>query len=147
MILSNEQVFLDVNVSNKDELFRFIVQKLAALALITDQEQVYQELLERENLVTTGIGDGLAIPHVKSLAVVKPVALVIRLNKAIDYQAIDNQLVDLVVMIANTNDNDSEHLRILSVLASTLVDRNKKQTILTTNNSEEIVELLSELNN
>lgn len=120
--LPSEAIVADLVVANKKTLF----QSLAALServLGLDSRLVLEKLNERERLGTTGFGGGVAIPHGRLDGLTGITAAFIRLEKPIDYGAIDDLPVDLVFMLLSPSDAGAEHLKALAQVSRRLRDR------------------------
>jgi PTS system nitrogen regulatory IIA component len=121
-LLDGNAVVADLAVPNKKMLF----QSLGAIAersLGLPAREVVDRLNERERLGTTGFGGGIAIPHgrVPDLAAIR--AVLVRLEKPIDYGAIDDLPVDIVFMLLSPLDAGAEHLKALAQVSRRLRDR------------------------
>ena len=81
-------------------------------------QEVFDALVARERLGSTGIGEGIAIPHCRLAACPSPVGLLISLDKAIDFESIDGRPVDLVFVLLVPEQNPEQHLKTLSHLAA-----------------------------
>ena len=96
--LAPADVIVDMHAADKEQLLRELSQRAAA-ALGVDAEFVAAEILKREELGSTGMGEGIAIPHARIPKLDKPFGILVRLKKAIDFAAIDEQPVDLVFLL------------------------------------------------
>jgi SulP family sulfate permease len=117
--LSHELVMLDLKVRSKDELFKKMAERAYRLGYIDSKARFIKELWEREEAGSTGLENGVAIPHSRSGATRGIVVIIARLARPIEYGSIDNAPVDLVFMIA-ANDQNNEYLQTLSLLARML---------------------------
>jgi nitrogen PTS system EIIA component len=85
-----------------------------AKALGLDQKEVYEAVMERERLGSTGVGEGVAIPHARIESLKRPVGGFARLLEPADFEAIDERKADLVFMLLAPTDSGAEHLRALA---------------------------------
>jgi PTS system nitrogen regulatory IIA component len=118
-ILGVEAVRAPLKASSKKRL----LQELAELAedlYALPSETVYKALLEREALGPTGVGRGVAIPHARFPGVVRVLGLFVRLDKAVDFEAIDRQPVDLVFTLLAPESAGADHLKALARVSRTL---------------------------
>ena len=118
-LLSPTDVLIGVRVSNK----RLLLQELAAKAadsLRLPVDQVAPFLLKREELGSTGMGRGLAIPHARLADVQRPYGLLARLKTPIEFDAIDGQEVDIVFVLLLPAAEDSGQIGALALVARTL---------------------------
>lgn len=96
--LSSENVFIDLRASNKRLLLQEMAGK-AALWLKLSLDEIFPELLKREDLGSTGMGGGVAIPHARLQAINRPFGMLAKLKTPIDFAAIDGQPVDIVFLL------------------------------------------------
>jgi nitrogen PTS system EIIA component len=96
----------------------------AALVLNVEDDIVFNALLKREELGSTGVGSGVAIPHVRLEQVKKPFAILVRLREPIDFNSVDRQSVDLVCLVLLAKGNEGVQLTALASVARRL--RNSK---------------------
>lgn len=133
-------VDLDLNTKEKFETIRH----LASLAQdrLENVDKYVDDVKAREAMSTTGIGDGVAIPHAKSSWVKVPTVIVGKSLQGIEWESLDDEPVNLVFLIAVPEGEGSEHLKILQVLAVSLMDDEFKEEILATDNKELLCEML-----
>jgi PTS system nitrogen regulatory IIA component len=118
-LLSSADVISDVVVADKQKLLEELARRAAAL--IDEQpELILSELIKREQLGSTGIGGGIAIPHARFHKVAKPFAIFVRLKKPIDFDAVDDQPVDTVVLLLLPDAPTGERLGALACIARKL---------------------------
>src|SRR5262245_55753495 len=106
-------VMIDVRAGDKARLLRDLAQRAAA-QLGLDPDAVSAALLQREQLGSTGTGGGIALPHARLAGVKKPFALLARLAKAIEFDAIDGRPVDIVCLLLLPTDAQGEQLNALA---------------------------------
>lgn len=123
---------------------------MAELAASTGEEIIDLELLKkeiffREELMSTGIGLGLAVPHVRLEVLEKPVVCLGIQNKGIyDYESLDGQLVQVVLMILVGKDQHRQYIRILSQLTGMIKNKNLIGPLAGAQNPEELFQILTE---
>jgi PTS system nitrogen regulatory IIA component len=88
--------------------------------LKVDDDTVFSALLKREELGSTGVGNGVALPHVRLEQVKKPFGIMARLKRPIDFDAIDGQPVDLVCLLLLSKENEQAQLNVLAAVARKL---------------------------
>ena len=96
--LSPADVVLDVKTANKGQLLRLLATRAAASAGL-DTDEVVTLILKREELGSTGVGNGVALPHARLAGIKAPFGLLARLRRGIDFEAIDDQPVDIVFLL------------------------------------------------
>ncbi|WP_113640142.1 PTS fructose transporter subunit IIABC [Escherichia albertii] len=143
-LLSPSHIILNKSPCDKQELFHQLADKMAVEGYIENQDSnvFIRGLNEREALSTTGIGDGIAIPHVKSKLISKPVILFLRSDSGIPWDSLDDEPVYLVFMIAVPENAEADHLNILTRLCRWLMDDDLRLALMQAQNEKEIVILL-----
>jgi PTS system nitrogen regulatory IIA component len=116
-ILKPTQTINNVHADSKKSVLEAISKLMAQNLPDMDYEQIFDCLLNREKIGSTGIGHGVAIPHCCSKNIPKPVGVFIRLQKPIDFGAIDNQPVDLFFTVLIPEGATEKHLELLATLA------------------------------
>ena len=121
-LLTSDSVIANLRVTSKKQA----LQELAgAVSRVTDLDEraVFDVLMEREKLGTTGVGNGIAIPHGKLPGLDKLYGMFARMEKPIDFQAIDEQPVDLIFLLLAPENAGADHLKALARISRTLRDR------------------------
>ncbi|QMT33226.1 PTS IIA-like nitrogen regulatory protein PtsN [Conchiformibius steedae DSM 2580] len=140
-ILPLERVVLDMDVSSKKRLFEEVGQLLQAQAGLA-QAEVFDCLFAREKLGTTGLGQGVAVPHGRYSGVEQAVAAFVRTREPIDFDAPDGQAVSLVFVLLVPEHATGEHLEILSHLAERFADKNVRDALNRCQSADEARALL-----
>jgi PTS system nitrogen regulatory IIA component len=118
-LLSPANVMVDVRATDKGQLLRDLAE-VAASALQMPSDLIAAELNKREELGSTGMGNGIAIPHARFAALAKPFGILARLRQPIEFDAIDGQRVDLVFVLLLPASPDGEQLEALASVARQL---------------------------
>lgn len=137
-------VFLDA--ATRDEAIETLVDTLSTTNTITDKDSFSQAILDREKLVSTGIGMGVALPHAKMEICHSFFICIGILNKGVNWKAIDNAPVRIVFMIGGPDDKQTEYLQILSNLTQFIKKEDIRKKLLTLNSKEAIMDLFNNLN-
>ncbi len=125
----------------RDEALAALVEQLDREKKLRDKEAFYRAILEREQIVSTGIGMGVAVPHAK-LPGYKTFFIAIGIHqKGIPWDALDGIPVRLVFMIGGPDDKQTEYLQLLSRLTLAIKDEVRRKKILQLNKPEEIIAL------
>jgi PTS system nitrogen regulatory IIA component len=119
--LSPSEVLVNVRATDKRQLLQDLAQK-AAPKLDISADRIVSELLKREELGSTGMGSGVAIPHARFDAIKSPFGMLARLKPAIEFDAIDGQRVDLVFVLLLSAGAEGEQLGALALVARKLRD-------------------------
>ncbi|MDQ6974658.1 MAG: PTS sugar transporter subunit IIA [Mariprofundaceae bacterium] len=142
MMIPVEQILLNPTASSKRALLTEIVGVLPAL----DPDPVLELIMARERLGSTGIGHGVAIPHSRMPDLAHPVIALARHVGGVDFDAIDNRLVHIVVLLLVPDDNSSIHLELLAKLARSLQKTSFRQSIMAASDAESIAKLFQDCN-
>lgn len=132
---------LDLNTSEKFETIKHLANLIDER--LVDVNKYVEDVKERESISTTGIGDGVAIPHAKSSWVKEPTVVVGKSTKGIEWESLDDEPVNLIFLIAVPENEGNEHLKILQVLAGSIMDDEFKEEILNAENEKVMEELLN----
>ena len=116
-ILSPERSLVDVQVSSKKKLLELLATMVANTLGDASADDIYERLLNRERMGSTGIGEGIAIPHCRLAYCQQATGFLLRLAEPVDYDAIDGQPADLVFALLVPEEATEEHLQILATLA------------------------------
>lgn len=123
-LLSKESVLLNADVNDKEACLVKLVDLMDAAGKISDRESYLNAVHEREKEGTTGVGNGIAIPHGRCSGVKEPGLAAMTIPSGVEYNALDSKPVDLAFLIAAPEGSGSMHLEILSKLATMLMDEN-----------------------
>jgi len=132
--------FLDV--TNRDEALLALVDLARSKGKVGDTQEFYNALIDRESIVSTGIGMTVAIPHAKLSSYNDFFIAIGVLRKGVDWNTIDDSSVRLIFMIGGPDDKQTEYLKILSGITSAVKEEDRRKKILRAPSSEEIMELL-----
>lgn len=133
---------LDLETNEKIETIGYLAQ-LSKDRLI-DVNKYIEDVRKREAISTTGIGDGVAIPHAKSKWVRVPTVIVGKSKRGIEWESLDDEKVNMVFLIAVPDGEGNEHLKILQILAVSLMDDEFREEIEKTTDKLVIEKLLLE---
>jgi PTS system nitrogen regulatory IIA component len=117
-LLIQERVSCCPQIGSKKRLLEDISELLARNAPQLSKVEIFDSLINREKLGTTGMGKGVAIPHGRLSLLERPVCAFIKLDQPIEYDALDGQPVDLVFALIVPENSTEEHLQILSAIAA-----------------------------
>lgn len=141
-----EAILPNLLSTSKEEVIREMVASLRASGHIkaTAEDNIIRAILKREELGSTGIGRGVAIPHTKHDSVERPIGTVAVSKSGVDFKSLDNEPVFIFVMLISPQDRPSEHLRALENVARCLRDDTFCRFLRQANSREDIWELLTE---
>ncbi|MEK4298634.1 fructose-specific PTS transporter subunit EIIC [Oceanobacillus sp. FSL W8-0428] len=141
-LLETNQIHLQQKLGSKDEVLTFIAEKAKELNITTDAKKVVSGLQKRESEGSTGMENGIAIPHVKSDAIQQAKLMVVQLAEGIDWPAMDGKPTDFVISILVPDGSSNEHLDILSALSRKLMNQEFIDQLKASQSEAEIKELL-----
>ena len=141
-VIGPEQVEVGLRVSDKAQLLRELSRRAAAVVSI-DQSVLHDALLARENLGSTGLGKGFALPHARLDTLPALFALFVRLARPIEFAAIDGQPVDLIILLLTPANAGSQHLAMLAALSRPLRDAEFVQRLRRAPDTATIYKLLA----
>ena len=142
-MLSENCINLDLKGTNKGQIIDELVEMLNAAGKLNDKEEYKKEILKRESQSSTGLEEGIAIPHAKTSAVKVP-SIAFGLSKAgVDYDSLDGEPSKLFFMIAAPANASDTHIEVLSKLTTTLLDDDIRERLLNATSPKEVIEILS----
>jgi PTS system nitrogen regulatory IIA component len=142
-LLAVENVIADFRVTSKKQALQEI-SRHAATITGQDERTVFDILLEREHLGTTGVGDGLAIPHGRLQGLEKIYGFFARLERPIDFESIDDRPVDLIFLLLAPEGAGADHLRALARISRMLRAPSFCEKLRGANNRDALYALLSQ---
>ena len=143
-LLTKETIKLDVQATSKNDVIPELVEVLDKAGKLNDKEEYTRALFVREQQSTTGIGDGIAIPHAKTNAVKFPAIVFGRSKNGVEYEALDGQPSYLFFMIAASEGASNTHLEALSKLSSILMKQEAREQLLLVNSAEAVLAIIDQ---
>lgn len=143
-LLSKQAIDLNVNVSSKAEAIDYMTRLMEKSGNLSDRETYKKGVLAREEESTTGIGDGIAIPHSKNSAVKKAGLAAAVIPKGVDYESLDDEPVYLAFMIAAPEGGNNTHLEALARLSTMLMDPDFKDALIAASSVDEFLKIISD---
>jgi nitrogen PTS system EIIA component len=137
-ILRESCVVADIKGATKKEILFEMVETLKKANLIDDVDSVVNIIMEREKLGSTGIGDGVAIPHGKMKKLNAILCVAAQSKKGVDFDAVDRQPVHIFFLVLAPEDSASLHLKVLSRISKVLRDQSFRKKILKLDNAHDI---------
>ncbi|MDF2951986.1 MAG: heat-responsive suppressor HrsA [Anaerocolumna sp.] len=142
-LLKKESIELNGKVSSKNETLDKMIELMVQSGNISDKEKYKKGVYAREAEGTTGVGEGIAIPHAKTDAVKKPGLSAMVIKNGVDYDSLDGNPVDLVFLIAAPNTKENVHLDVLSRLSVLLMDENFTDNLRNAKTKEEFLDTIN----
>ncbi|MDK9580404.1 PTS sugar transporter subunit IIA [Sneathia sanguinegens] len=141
--LKVQSIDLDLKSKDKKAILKELFEKLGNCKEVTNKEKCYEDLLEREKLGSTGIGEGFAIPHAKSTGVSELIMTVGISKEPIEYEAVDGKPVNIFFMFLSPNELSQEYLILLAKISRYIRENNFKTQLLNAKKQEDIVQILN----
>lgn len=142
-ILEPDCVIHQHECSSKKRLLETIASHLCDLRPALDPGNVFSSLIARERLGSTGIGHGIAIPHCRISGCQQTIGVMVTLKEAIDFNAIDNEPVDVIFVLIVPEDHDQSHLQTLAKLAEIFSDQSRLKTIREAEDAESLYNIIT----
>lgn len=144
-LLIKDMVIEELDSQDKEGALKEMVNFLKRRKKISKEKELYGKLLQREELGSTAIGEGVAIPHCKMKGVKNPIVLLAISRKSIDFQSLDGNPSNIFFLVVSSPDNPSLNLQILAAIAS-LVRKSESllKKILNAKNASTILEIIRE---
>ncbi|MBZ4682678.1 MAG: nitrogen system component [Fusobacteriaceae bacterium] len=140
--MEEKLIKLDLEVENKKDALNKFSEILSLSNNITDKEECYKDLNERELLGTTGIGKGVAIPHAKTKAANKLTIAFVRVKNPIEYESLDGEKVKLFFIFASPSSESKIYLKILARISRLIREESFRNKLINAKTSKEILELI-----
>lgn len=141
-LLDKNSISLNAAPADKKETLDLAVELMAKSGKLSDVEKYREQVYAREEESTTGIGEGIAIPHGKCDAVKAPGLAAMVIKNGVEYESLDGEPVTLLFMIAAPNTKDNVHLDVLSKLSVMLMDENFTTSLRNAKSVEEFLQII-----
>jgi len=143
-IILSDGIVLDVQNSEKIAVIKELAQILINKNIVSNPDEFFSAILRRENLESTGIGQGVAIPHARSSAI-KNISIVFGRSKSgVDFSSLDGQPSHLIFLIAAPEDKKTEYIMTLARLSKLLRKNDARNKLLNVQSSQEVIETITQ---
>ncbi len=144
-----DAIVTDMQVSNKEGAIRGLVGALRAAGMVPaeSEDSIVAAILKREELGSTGIGNGVAVPHTKHVSVGKLVAAIALTKDGVDFQSLDGGQVHILFLLVSPPDRPGDHLRGLENISRHLRNHNFCNFLRQAKTKEDVISLLNEADN
>lgn len=139
---SEELITFELKNTDKDGVIRELVDLASKSNLVKDKEELYRDVVERENLVTTGVGYGVAFPHAKTRATRGIVIAFGRSDEGVDFDAMDKKPVNLFFLIAAPEDAIGAHLNVMARLSFIMKSEENREKLMEVKSPGELLQLI-----
>ncbi len=144
-VLKKEHIALGLSAASKEEVLEKLIDLLYENGALSDKKAFTEDVMERERVSSTGIGNSIAIPHGKSANVIETTAAIARLEKPITWSSADGEPVSFVVLLAvNENDKGVTHVKLLSQMARKLASEETCKRLMDAADADEVIGIFSE---
>ncbi|RLQ19981.1 fructose-specific PTS transporter subunit EIIC [Vibrio sp. SBT000027] len=141
-LINQDLIKLSLSANSKEDVFKELIDVLYAQGRISDKAQFLADIKAREEQGNTGFEEGIALPHAKSSAVIKPAVVVGVHQQGIEYGADDGQPSKLFFMIASPDGGDNHHIEVLAELSSKLIEEGFIESFMNAQSEQQALELL-----
>ncbi len=146
MLVNKKLISINLEVQDKTEAIKKLIAMIKEEGKIVSEEKFLNCVFAREQEFSTGVGNGIAIPHGRSETVKEAIIAFAKLNKRIDWNSIDDEKVDLIFLLGVPEKNtENLHLRILAQLSRKLMDEDFVKVLREAGTEQEIFNALSDI--
>lgn len=143
-LLTTDRIAIKPSITSKKRALELLSELLATGVPNVTNTQIFDALISRERLGSTGLGHGVALPHSRLGGVKKAIGSVLKLDQGVDYDAPDNLPVDFMFALVVPQESTDEHLELLSELATLFADERELLQLRSTNHADALLTILSE---
>lgn len=143
-LLKKQYVVPNLEVKSKEDVINSLIDLFKDDPRVEDIEKVRDAVLEREKVMSTGVGKGFAIPHGKTNAVKEIIGAFGRIPKGINYDALDGKPVNLIFLLVGKDNLISTHIKLLSRISRLMNKDDFRNRLLEAKDEDEIIKLFSE---
>ncbi len=143
-LLDADTVVPNLKVENKEQVINSLIDLLTSKIDSEALEEVREGVFEREHVMSTGVGKGLAIPHCKTKAIDDNYAAFAKLSTPLDYDSIDGEPVELIFLLVGPDSKHSHHIKLLSRISRLMNSASFREKILTSETKEVILDAFRE---
>ncbi|MCX0291122.1 fructose-specific PTS transporter subunit EIIC [Lactobacillus kullabergensis] len=143
-ILAPESMIMSLKATNKEDAVKEMADLEVKTGIVNDEDEFIKSIWARENESTTGIGDGIAMPHARNKTINKARVLFAKSEKGIDYNSLDGQPVHLFFMITAPDGADNTHLEALAKLSGLLIDPDLVSALKEAQTPEKVIQLFED---
>lgn len=143
-LLNENLIISEFQGSTKEEVINELIDLFKSDGRIIDLEKVRTAVLDREKIMSTGVGKGFAIPHGKTNAINEIIAAFGKTKIPLDYQALDNQPVNLIFLLVGKDNLISTHIKLLSRISRMMNNDDFRNKLIKANDSTEIMDIFKD---
>lgn len=143
-LLKKNLVLAELEGNSKEEVINEVIDLLKGDPRVIDLEKVRTSVLEREKIISTGVGKGFAIPHGKTNSINDIIAAFAKTKKPIDYKALDNQPVHLIFLLIGKDNMVSTHIKLLSRISRMMNKDEFRSKLIEAADVDEILKIFND---
>ena len=143
-LLTEDHIFLDLKPGDKRKILEGFVSGLKERGLIAEDKSILGELLKRENLGSTGLEKGIAVPHALTDRIKKPLLALALIRKGVDFEAADQRPTYVILLLLGTKDNPGYQLKVLAHICRLVKETRIVEKIRKAKSPSEICSILEE---
>jgi fructose-specific phosphotransferase system IIA component len=140
-LLSEKNIFLDLKSRTKEGIIREMIDLLCAAGLIKDRDGALEAVLTREKKMSTGMQNGIAIPHGKTDSVDRLIPALAVKKKGVDFKSLDGKPACIIIMTVSPASTTGPHIQFLAEISGLLKDPEKREKIIHAKTPDEIREV------
>ena len=141
-ILSPEAIVVNLQGETKEEIIAELSKLVAKNCQIANSDDIFQAVIEREKIMSTGIGDGIAIPHGKSDSVDKLVAALGTKRRGVDFEALDGEPAYVFFLLVSPTNISGPHIKALARISRYLKNEEFKKRLIAAHTSDDIISII-----
>jgi len=141
-LLKIECIDLSLTHTKKEDVIKALIQKLADCGKISDADSAVKAVIEREEAISTGVGQGVAVPHATLLDLKEPLVAFGRTKNGISFKSIDGKPVHLIFLLLAPEDEISMHLKLLSRVSRLCYNKELRDTLLNAASEKEVLDTI-----
>ncbi|TYP94936.1 PTS system, fructose-specific IIA component [Fodinibius salinus] len=143
-LLDSQTVFPALHAKDKAEILDKLISSLQNNVSNGEVEKIREAVMERENIMSTGVGKGLAIPHGKAPGIQETYAAFAMLDEPVDYESIDDEPVNMVFLLVGPQSSNSLHIKLLSRISRLMNNSSFREQLRGCSSADEIIDLFKE---
>jgi fructose-specific phosphotransferase system IIA component len=143
-VLDRSSVLVQLNARTKDDVLNSMIDVLKNSEKVKDLEEIRKAVFEREKIMSTGIGNGFALPHGKTKAVESTIGVFATLANPVDFKALDSKPVHLVFMLIGQEHGVGTHLRLLSRISRLMTNIGFRDRLMSATTPDQAFEIFSQ---
>ncbi len=140
-ILDPKCVFFSIKSKDKFEIISELVNEVCKVNNLPEKDKIYNEVIKREKIMSTGVGKGIALPHAKTSFTKNIFAGLALVDPMIDFESLDNEPVNIIFLLIGSDANVGLHLRVLSKISRLMNSDSFRNQLLECTNPQEVLDL------